>query len=81
MQYFHELSEEERQAIFDKKIPVGEVVEKYKQPDWCEYPNALQGSFGCWSLIGGTVAKEGEEFCKTCDAHKNYKEETLCSNY
>jgi len=74
MRYFHELQEEERQAIFDKKTTVGEVVEQYKQPDWCTYPNALQGAMGCWSLLMGNVATEGETFCKTCDCHRNFEE-------
>jgi len=74
MRYFHEIDEQERQAIFDRNIPVREVVEQYKQPDWCTYRNALQGGMGCWSLLLGDVAKKGEEFCRTCDTHKDYEE-------
>ncbi|HAF43763.1 MAG TPA: hypothetical protein DCK83_02135 [Gallionellaceae bacterium] len=40
----------------------------YAQPDWCSYPDALDGLMGCWSLIYQRVT--GEEYCKDCDLYK-----------
>ncbi len=37
----------------------------YMQPDWCSYPNALDGMAGCWSLIYGKVT--GEQYCTGCE--------------
>lgn len=45
-------------------------VRKYKQPEWCTYPEANKPLWGCWSLLGGKV--KDENFCLTCECHKNY---------
>lgn len=45
-------------------------VRKYKQPEWCTYPEANKPLWGCWSLFGGKV--KDENFCLTCECHKNY---------
>jgi hypothetical protein len=63
--YFHELSLTEYEAT--KNLFVAEVMHQYKQPDWCEYPGALEGVMGCWSLVGGMV--KDEEFCRSCEMH------------
>ncbi len=47
-------------------ITWGDMQKKYKQPDWCTYPEAIS-PLGCWSLIGFFVT--GEDFCKGCDRH------------
>ena len=33
--YWHELSKDERNQLYDKHITVGEIMENYKQPNWC----------------------------------------------
>ena len=52
-----------------------DVQRDYKQPDWCRYPDALDGPMGCWSLVGRMVT--GEDYCRDCDCHKDYKEEAV----
>ena len=46
-------------------------MDTFKQPDWCEYYEALNGNMGCWSLMDlakdGMRTKISEEFCKGCD--------------
>ena len=45
------------------------AMKHYRQPDWCSYPNALDGMMGCWSLINRKVT--GEPYCaKGCDQYK-----------
>jgi len=67
-QYFHELTQEE----FDKLCATGmtwrECAEQHPQPNWCQYPNAVCGEMGCWSLMYQDVT--GEEFCKQCALYK-----------
>ena len=70
--YWHELTDEEMQIMFDAKVKIGWVVENIKQPDWCEYPNALEGVMGCWSLIDVNDLRKKicHEFCKNCDCYR-----------
>ena len=72
-QYWHELS----QADIDKligKVTNQFIMDNYKQPDWCTYPEALSGLMGCWSL--GDATKDGSrtkisnKFCEKCDYYK-----------
>jgi len=69
--YFHEISQEEVDKLIADKRGVGYVMENYKQPDWCKYPNALEGQMGCWSLMDlskdGLRTKISKDFCKGCD--------------
>ncbi len=64
--YFHELPKEERDKIMSSSITVGEFVKTYQQPDWCNYPEALNGHMGCWSLVYHTD-KISKSFCSDCD--------------
>ena len=68
--YFHELTEDEFNALVESKITWGDVMQKYSQPDWCEYPNALEGQMGCWGLVFRTVSKRGETYCTACECYK-----------
>lgn len=71
--YFHELSDDEHQAVLNSEITIGELNEKYMQPDWCGYPDALNGPMGCWSLVGVSATSKGrvksESFCLGCECH------------
>lgn len=70
--YFHELpqSEIEKLKKLIKGVSRNYLVNKFKQPDWCGYPNALHLGLGCWSLANfeknGIRTKISKEFCKTC---------------
>jgi len=69
--YFHELEQTEIDTLIADKKTVGYILENYKQPDWCNYPNALKGQMGCWSLMDlskdGLRTKISRDFCKGCN--------------
>ncbi len=70
--YFHEMSESEFDALFEKNMSNEDVAKMYKQPDWCGYPNALHPSLGCWSLTGAnTRGQICREFCSSCGDFKD----------
>ena len=73
--YFHEISQEEVDQLITDKKSVGYVMEKYKKPDWCNYPEALSMTMGCWSLCDlkkdGLRTKISKEFCNGCDCFDN----------
>ena len=45
----------------------GDLNEIYKQPDWCNYPDALD-PMGCWGLVYRHC--RDENYCKDCDGYK-----------
>lgn len=50
--FWHEVPKDEQEKIVkDSGMTMEQFMAKYKQPDWCEYPEALAGQMGCWSLI------------------------------
>jgi hypothetical protein len=67
--YWHELTEEQRQTIIRNGINAQEAIDTYAQPDWCNYPDAIGGYLGCWSLVSGFV--DSEERCTDCDCYKH----------
>lgn len=71
MEYYHELPQSEIDKLISDKKTYQFIMENYKQPDWCKYPEALGGSLGCWSLTGyNSRYKVSKESCKTCDCFK-----------
>lgn len=75
MKYWHEESREVLQQLADQSITWEEIMHMYEQPDWCDYPKALSGGAGCWSLVdwsGEHPKREciSLEFCKGCDCCK-----------
>ena len=65
--FYHELTPYERDKLIGT-ITYGELMAKYKQPDWCTYPSALEGRMGCWSLMDATkITKESD--CFECELH------------
>lgn len=73
MKYFHELSQEEVDKLVENETTVGFVLKNFKQPDWCNYPDALSMSMGCWSLCdldpNGLRSKISHEYCKSCECY------------
>jgi len=73
-QFFHEAPQSDIDTLVANKGTWGDIMEKYKQPDWCSYPNALEGVMGCSSLTDfspdGFRCKVSESFCKTCEMFK-----------
>lgn len=66
--YFHEASQQEVNTLLDTQW--ADIGKKYKQPEWCGYPEALSGVMGCWSLCditeGGLRTKISKSFCASC---------------
>ena len=46
----------------------GDVLKEYQQPDWCNYPDALQGVMGCWSLLDYRIDSVAD--CHDCECIK-----------
>ena len=69
--YFHELEQKEVDALIADKKTIGYIMETYKQPDGCNYPEGLSMTMGCWSLCDlskdGLRTKISKDFCKGCD--------------
>ena len=68
--YWHTLADSTIKKLISKGTTWGEVQERYKQPDWCGYQDALQGDFGCWSLVGESRHQISEEYCAKCDCYR-----------
>ena len=67
--YFHQLPAAEFECLKKANKTWGYAMRHYRQPDWCDYPKALDGMMGCWSLVWRKVT--GEAYCaKGCDQYK-----------
>lgn len=75
--YFHELTDEEFEALKDSNITWGEVAKIHPQPIWCGYPGALEAEMGCWSLVYRTGVNE--EYCKKCDLFNESAPNKACT--
>jgi len=68
--YFHELPQSEIDKIVEENPTAEELINRYKQPDWCTYPNALGLFAGCWSLCdyhpNGLRTKISKKYCNDC---------------
>ena len=73
--YWHELSQEEVDALVSSGKTWGDIMQEYQQPAWCGYLDALAGQVGCWSLVdyvkGGGRERISLDFCKGCECFKN----------
>lgn len=58
---FHEAPQSEIQALIDGGKPWGDIMESYRQPDWCTYHKALEGTMGCWVLVTRGFRREWNE--------------------
>jgi hypothetical protein len=43
---------------------------KIKQPEWCDYTNATEPVWGCWSLLNGNVSSKDECIKYNCECCK-----------
>jgi hypothetical protein len=69
MRYFHTLSDSTVKRLIRKGTTLVELKKRYKQPDWCNYPDALAGIMGCWSLMDLLDLRHqiSKQYCKGCD--------------
>mgnify|MGYP007069472104 CR=1 FL=1 len=69
--YFHEIPQSEVDSLISEKKTIGYILENYKQPDWCKYPDALAMTIGCWSLCDtqkdGLRTKISRDYCACCE--------------
>lgn len=71
--FFHRITKKEFNKLIDDKRTWGFVMENFRQPTWCDYPDALSGKMGCWSLTQWPCVKSiSKKYCETCDACKHY---------
>jgi hypothetical protein len=69
--YYHELTDKEYiEEIESQDVTYGDIVNRYKQPDWCTHPDALLGCLGCWTLVFSRKLINPER-CKECECFKN----------
>ena len=65
--YFHEQPPEEQMRLLSGAMTWGEFLDAYQSPAWCNYPWALEGWNGCWSLLSQRVTSEA--FCVGCECY------------
>ena len=73
IKYFHEITADEYKELIECGLTYEQLASQHPQPEWCNYPEAIMGSMGCWSLIsfrGGKCLVTGEEYCKKCDQYR-----------
>jgi hypothetical protein len=70
--YLHEAPQQEIDEMIKSGKTWGDLKAIYSQPEWCTYPDALNGSLGCWSLtdLDHLRCKISEKFCADCDCFK-----------
>lgn len=70
--FWHRLSKYDQEYILNKlvhsKVTYKQFMKRYRQPDWCGYPEALCGLMGCWGLMGGSIHREDD--CCNCDCNE-----------
>ncbi len=68
--YFHIIEKKHKKEIL-LDLTFAQILENFKQPDWCGKHEALNGLFGCNKLLGdGVTTKESCINCK--DFKKKY---------
>jgi hypothetical protein len=71
--FWHRITNSEVKELIAQGKTNEFVMSNYRQPTWCEYPEALNGTMGCWSLTDnlGLRRKISKKFCSGCDCFKN----------
>jgi len=78
VKYFHELTKDEFAQLKEAGTTWGELAKKHPQPPWCNYPDAVRGEMGCWSLIDFRITDQ--ESCGHCDCVKGQMKCHHCDN-
>jgi hypothetical protein len=71
--YWHEIDAKEQGNILNHSgMTVGDFLKRFRQPDWCNYPDALGGAMGCWNLLmpGAVRDIKACEGCEECEAKR-----------
>jgi hypothetical protein len=67
--FFHTLTMQERKAL-SGTITILDFLGQYKQPDWCEYPDATIPPVGCWKLLYEKI--DSSQACGNCEFIKEH---------
>lgn len=67
--YFHMMTDKEWDKRCKARMTWGEICKIYSPPEWCRYDGALEGQFGCCSLVARLV--KNEAYCEGCECHKD----------
>lgn len=72
--FLHEASDDDVNTLLTNNATVGDLKKIYKEPEWCGDVGALDGKWGCWSLMDLKVTRKKicREFCKSCDSYVEY---------
>jgi hypothetical protein len=66
--FWHELDDATVESLYARNIAYATLMKRYRQPDWCTHPKALNGLWGCWSLMGKKTRHQiSPEYCKECE--------------
>ena len=68
IKYFHNLTQEEFGKLVKRGMTWQECAKLYPQPKWCEYPNAVCGMMGCWSLMSHII--KNYKSCENCECRR-----------
>jgi hypothetical protein len=78
--FWHRAPQKEIDEFIKSKPTFEQMYNKYQQPGWCTYPEALSGAMGCWSLVGDNRTAISKSFCKTCDLYKKKRKSRRIAN-
>lgn len=69
MKYFHSASNTQINRLLTDHATIADLKTQFQQPAWCGYPGALDGNFGCWSLmdLNGLRKRISPRFCQSCE--------------
>jgi len=58
-----------------RKWTWGKLEKLYRQPRWCDYPEAMRGTMGCWSLISTEIDNRtlNKTKCHDCELSTHYR--------
>jgi hypothetical protein len=67
--FWHRESKKNIESLIKKGLTIQYLLENYRQPTWCNYPDALAGMMGCWSLTGDNRTEISHKFCSSCECY------------
>ena len=77
--YFHDIAEEEWEALKASGETWEEMDRRYQAPDWCNAKDEVIGALGCWSLVSTRSIRQ-ESDCANCDECKSFNDQTALDN-
>ncbi len=70
--FWHRFNKYDQNHIINHSgLTIKQFMKKYRQPDWCNYYEALGGVLGCWSLMDCIIHCKDD--CHDCDLIKKEK--------